>query len=210
MLLRWSSVPRLKFYNWRARYGTANEHNGKVLREAARERRARSRWAADEGKLAVPNGAREHVGPGRSLGRGAEAANFAAAPTKRPSSLIHCGRAGHPRRRERGQLRGPRYLSAYREGKTKQSPYGSLLQTRYRRARRVGPSGERRGAQGGARSRFGAAKSARSSSIFSGDALPRPRSGGHAAALAARPDDLRRPRREPLVSASGDLPGRRE
>ncbi len=32
-LLRWASVLRSKFYNWRARYGKANEHNGKVPRD---------------------------------------------------------------------------------------------------------------------------------------------------------------------------------
>ena len=32
-LLSWAEVPRSKFYNWRERYGKANEHNGKIPRD---------------------------------------------------------------------------------------------------------------------------------------------------------------------------------
>lgn len=32
-LLRWADIPVGKFYNWRSRYGKANEHNGKVPRD---------------------------------------------------------------------------------------------------------------------------------------------------------------------------------
>lgn len=32
-LLKWAEVPKTKFYDWRKRYGKANEHNGKVPRD---------------------------------------------------------------------------------------------------------------------------------------------------------------------------------
>ena len=37
-MLKWCSLPASKFYNWRDRYGLANEHNGKIHRDYWLER----------------------------------------------------------------------------------------------------------------------------------------------------------------------------
>jgi len=54
-LLHWLGIPSSKYYDWRRRYGQANEHNGKV---------PRGHWLLDGEKQAILNYQREHPDAG--------------------------------------------------------------------------------------------------------------------------------------------------